>query len=397
MTTRAAALAALLALPATAYIEVLYPLQQVLNESEVIAEGVLEKVDATNRIASCRITRTLKGKCGYEVIRMNMSGGQEWHPDVIMKHFVPGQPMLIFYNAERRAEGYLNRFFFQLYGDAGAPSEKAWWTFTHIEIRMNRTFNGTVPELSDLVQKILSGRAKPPAPNAKLPPISRESVRALPAPGEAVDETALPAPFLKPGLARKLDPRTAHRTFATHEQGFLKHWLVLGPVPLGPQASEHAEAVQKAFFDKEWFPKPAEARPRELEKAAVDGAELEWEPAEAADAVLEFAAADNVLNVAVCYVISEADLDGLALLVGSDDGCRVLLNGREVHRVHAGRGVTPDEDRIADVRLRKGVNVLQAWVINGGGPSGLAARFVDASGAPAKGLTVSRSPTPDAK
>ena len=395
MTIRAAALALLLALPATAYIEALYPLQQVLNESEVIAEGVIEKVDAVNRIASCRVTRTLKGKCGYEVIRMNMSGGQEWHPDVIMRHFVPGQPMLIFYNAERRAEGYLNRFFFQLYGDAGAPADKAWWTFTHIEIRMNRTYNGTVPELSDLVQKILSGRAKVPAPHAKTPPISRESVRALPAPGEAVDETALPAPFLKPGLARKVDPKAAHRTYPPHEQGFLRHWLVLGPVPLGPPAAEHAEAAQKPLLDKAWI--PADAKPRELEKGAVEGVDLDWEPAEAADAILEFPPAENVLHLAACYVVAEAELDGLALLVGSDDGCRVLLNGREIHRRYAGRGVTPDEDRIAGLKLQKGVNVLQVWVINGGGPSGLAARFVDAQGAPAKGLLVSRSPTPEAR
>jgi hypothetical protein len=377
------------------YVEALYPLAQVLSESEIIAEAVVEKVDATNKVATAKVTKSLKGKCGYETLRMNFSGGQEWHPEAIMKHVVVGQPMLIFYNAERRAEGYVNRFFFQLYGDAGAPPDKAWWTYTHIEIRMNRTFNGTVAELSDLVSKIQGGQAQAPAPNAKLPPISRDTVRALPAPGEAVDETALPAPFLKAGLARRLDPKTANVSFAPNDQGFLRHWLVLGPIPLGPTASEHTEAAQKAFFDKAWV--PAEAAPRELEKVAVDGTDLTWEAAEAADWVLDFGAADNSLHIAVAYVVAEADLPNLTMLLGSDDGCRVRLNGKDVHRAYGGRGYAADQDRVAGVTLRKGVNVLQAWVINGGGPTGVGVRFVDAAGVPAKGLRVSRSPTPDAK
>jgi hypothetical protein len=394
---RTAALLAMLAPAATAYVEALYPLQQVLGESEVIAEGLIEKVDATSRIASCRITKTFKGKCGFEVVRMNLSTGQEWHPDVIMKHFVPGQPMLIFYNAERRAEAYVNRFFFQLYGDVGTPPEKAWWTFTHIEVKMNRTFNGTVPELSDLVQKVLSGRAKVPAPNPKPPPISRDSVRALPAPGEAVDETALPAPFLKAGLTRRLDPRSAHLAYPTSEQGFLRHWLVLGPIPLGPRGSEPSEAVQKAFLDKEWFPKAAEARPRELEKTAVGGADLEWSPAEAGDATLEFGAAENALHIAVCYVVAETDLAGVTMLVAADDGGRVLLDGKEIHRGYPGRGTLPAPDRIEGLTLHKGVNVLQAWVVNGRGPTGLSVRFLDAAGTALKSLRVSRSSTPELK
>jgi hypothetical protein len=181
-----------------AYVEAVYPLQQVLNESEVIAEGVIEKVDVQNHTAFLKVTRSLKGQCAYAIIRMNFSGGQAFHPDAIKKHLVVGAPALIFYNAGRQAEVYLNRFFFQLYGDAGAAPEKAWWTFTHIEIRMNRTFVGPVPELSDLVGKILAGKAKPPAPDGKIPPMDAATLKALPAPLEAVaDEAALPLPFAR--------------------------------------------------------------------------------------------------------------------------------------------------------------------------------------------------------
>jgi hypothetical protein len=52
---RAAAASALLlalaALPAGAYVEAVYPLQQVIAESSVIVEGVVEKHDPEKQIA----------------------------------------------------------------------------------------------------------------------------------------------------------------------------------------------------------------------------------------------------------------------------------------------------------------------------------------------------------
>lgn len=190
------------------YVEALYPLKQVLAESEVIAEGVIEKVDKENHTAFLRIHRSLKGSCAYPVIRMNFSGGQDFHPDAVRKHLVVGAPAMIFYNAGRQAEVYLNRFFLQLYGDAGAPPEKAWWTFTHIEIRMNRTFHGTVPELSKVVGEVLAGKAKPPEPEPQRPAMNAETIKALPAPLEPVaDEAALPAPFARKAPAKPAKPR----------------------------------------------------------------------------------------------------------------------------------------------------------------------------------------------
>jgi hypothetical protein len=196
------------ALPAGAYVEAVYPLQQVIAESEVIAEGVVEKHDPGKKIAFIKIQKSLKGKCHYDVIRINYGGGQFYHPAVLPKHLVPGAPAIIFYNAGRQSQTYLNRFFFQIYGDAGAPPEKAWWNMTHIEIRMNRTFNGTVPQLSELLQKILSGRAKAPAPDPRIPPMDEATLKALPAHGEPADETTLPAPFL-PRTVKLGKPREA--------------------------------------------------------------------------------------------------------------------------------------------------------------------------------------------
>src|SRR5437667_8930280 len=88
-----------LAAAGVAYIEALYPLQQFMAESEVIAEGVIEKSDPKNKTFIIKVRKSLKGKCAYEQIRVNVGPGQEWHPDAAMPHFVAGAPAVIFYNA----------------------------------------------------------------------------------------------------------------------------------------------------------------------------------------------------------------------------------------------------------------------------------------------------------
>lgn len=374
---RALAVLALAATSSAAYIEALYPLRQVIDESEVVAEALIERVDAVNKIAEARVRKVWKGACAYEVLRLNLSTGDDWHPDVLLKHVVPGQPMLIFYNAERRAEAYLNRFFFQLYGDPRVPPEKAWWTFTHIEIRMNRTFNGPLADLA----AVCEGRTKPPEPEPRRPAITRNTVRALPAPGHPVDEAALPLPFRKDPPALKPNAR-AH---PVDDRGFLGHWLVLGPVPLDAAAVNPAAEIQKPFLEK------AAGSPGEYLTSSIDGAAFVWEPAEAVDGLLDLGSVENSLRLAACHVIAETDLEGLTLLAGAGDSCRLVLNGREIHRACCARDVAPDQDRIPGISLKKGANLLQAWVVNGGGSSGLALRFVDASGAPATSLKAARS------
>jgi hypothetical protein len=205
---RAFALVLLTALSAegSAYIDALYPLQQFIDESEVIAEGVVEKTDPKKGISVVRVTKSIKGKCPYDLVRLNLGVGQEWHPEVVMPHLVVGAPAVIFYNAERRAEIYVNRFFLQLAGDSAQPADKAWWSFTHVEVHCTRTFNGTTEELSKILADVQAGKAKPPPADPKAPPITKESLKALPVWGQAVDAEKLPAPFVRrdPTRPRKL-------------------------------------------------------------------------------------------------------------------------------------------------------------------------------------------------
>jgi hypothetical protein len=195
----------LVAVPAGAYIEALYPLAQFISESQVIVEGTIEKVDEKTKTCFIKVGKCLKGRCGYETIRVSVGGGQEWHPEVVMRHLKVGAPTVMFYNAERRAEIYLNRFFCQVYGDATQPADKAWWNFTHVEIYCNRTFVGTPEELSRTVADVLAGKAKAPPPDPKLPAITPVHLRSL-APWGAPAEK-LPPSFARTEPARAPKPR----------------------------------------------------------------------------------------------------------------------------------------------------------------------------------------------
>ena len=367
-------LAALRATPALGYIEALMPLKNVMKESTVIAEGVIEKADAGKKIATLKITRTLKGKCAYERIKMNCSAGKFWHSDVIMRHMVVGAPAIIFYNDGLAAEVYLNRFFLQIHGAAAETPEKTWWNYHHIEIRMNRAFNGTVDDLRDTVEKTLAGKGKPPAAEARIPVITRQSVDELPAFGEPIDEAKIPLPF------RKFDPtlKPDAGPIAVNGEGFIRRWLILGPIPLGNAANDPGAALSK-----EWLPGLRNLTPGPTEKATVADLELRWDVADCSDYFLDMGGSENSITIAVTYILCEDDAAEVTLRTGSDDHAAWWLNGREVQRFIGGRGVEKDQDRTPEpVTLKKGVNVLMAAVINGGGPTAACARFVDKANAP---------------
>ncbi len=209
---RALALVALALAPRPLpYIEVLTPLQQLMSESEVIAEGVIESADPQKKTCVVKVMKSLKGKCPYTHIRMNLGRGVAWESDAgmqsdaAMKHYVAGARAVLFYKTDPRiqvswkGELFVSRFFSSLRVKSDVPPEKATWEWEQIEIMFNRTFNGTAEELSTLVTGVLSGKQRAPAPAPRVPQIKKEDVLALPPPGAKVAEAKLPAPFRKNG------------------------------------------------------------------------------------------------------------------------------------------------------------------------------------------------------
>jgi len=82
----------------------------------------------------------------------------------------------------------------------------------------------------------------------------------------------------------------------------------------------------------------------------------------------------------------------LQMLVGSDDGAKVYLNGKEVLKVAAVRELIEDQDTVSDITLNAGVNVLVFKVVNETSIWQGCIRFTDARGNPVDGISVTLDP-----
>ncbi|HWE39988.1 MAG TPA: hypothetical protein VG406_25780 [Isosphaeraceae bacterium] len=175
------------------------------------------------------------------------------------------------------------------------------------------------------------------------------------------------------------------------EEGYIVRWLVLAPIPFadgqtGPEALD-AEQVEGA----------AKLAPKEGQTLRVGGRELTWKAVEAKAAPLNFNDAlghrtDDSVGFAVCYVVSDADRDGVILRSGSDDELKVYLNGKMVLRKPNPRILDPDQDVVEGLRLKKGANILILKVVNEKMDWSACVRFTDRDGNILKGLEARASP-----
>jgi hypothetical protein len=113
------------------------------------------------------------------------------------------------------------------------------------------------------------------------------------------------------------------------------------------------------------------------------GGTLSWQKASAGkDGVLNFLNLSKVKENAVAYawaVIHADEACQVQMRLGSDDGCKVWLNGELVHNQPGDRGLQRDGDRF-DVKLVAGDNPLLVKVEQGGGDWALCVRLGSPSG-----------------
>jgi hypothetical protein len=364
-----AALALAAAWPAAAYIEALQALKGVVQESHVIARGVVDAVSLEKKVLIVRVVKAVKGKSAYERIRIDMNTGETWHPEAALRHATVGAPVAIFYtkaeNSDKAAQSliYCNRFFMMVNGDDPV------WRFSKIELAMNRVYHGTAEELNDLVFKVLSGRTKPPPPTTQLRPWTRETLEALPPPpkeGEKWGEFDAAKAF------------ALKKTFEPDAEGFLQYWLLAGPIP------------QKAGVA------PPQGAPKEGDKVGEHALKahqaVEYFVDLTAYASEQGREANDAVFYGAAYLFVEQDVADLKLAVGSDDGSTWWLNGEQVAKSEETRGIGKDQNTSKPLALKKGRNVLVMAVTNKGGPASACARFLDRDGKPFRALVNDSSP-----
>jgi hypothetical protein len=223
--------------------------------------------------------------------------------------------------------------------------------------------------------------APPPAPRPSPPP-EPISVRP-PAPAPA------PPPPPPPLLKAKTAPRDPSRL---DEEGFIRYWLLLGPIPARRESAGAAEVTD------ERVPNEAALRPKSEERVSIAGKDYVWKRHRSPEFLVDFkkfaegGRTEHVVAYAVCYLVSPEERRDVRLYAGSNDQCRVYLNGTSVLLQPKSRTLLKDQDAVSGLTLKQGHNVVVFKVANEGGNWQGCLRFGDASGAPIVDLHVTSAP-----
>jgi hypothetical protein len=193
-----------------------------------------------------------------------------------------------------------------------------------------------------------------------------------------------PAPTLKSPAS----PRSA-----PDADGFIRRWLLLEPIA----STGLTENVVREAVKKEYFPKQFTIIPRGGEKVMVGDRELAWHAVDTTEYninLFHFARSlgkptSDVLFWAVTIVHAPQEIRGVRLAIGSNAASVWCVNGQEVVGIYGDRQTVIDDGVSKRITLKKGVNVLRAVIINGGGATDFCARFLDTDDKPLKTFTVS--------
>ncbi len=183
----------------------------------------------------------------------------------------------------------------------------------------------------------------------------------------------------------------AEDAFKPDEDGFIRNWLILAPLPFG-DAQNGTDAL-----GKQQVPDEAKLEPKEGDKVKSGDKELAWKPYKAESYLLDFNAflkqqTEDSVGYAVCYLVADREMKDLTMKTGSDDQAKVYLNGKEVFKNEEARPADKDQDSTPNLTLKKGVNVVVFKVVNEKEDWSGCLRFTDKDGKPVTDLKVSLKP-----
>jgi pimeloyl-ACP methyl ester carboxylesterase len=154
---------------------------------------------------------------------------------------------------------------------------------------------------------------------------------------------------------------------------FLQDWLILGSIPISGVGD-----IDKDFLAE--YGGEANVQPAQGQAVTIGGSEMKWAPVKAKDIVdLRKLFQGGRTEDAVAYAYTTLNLKKAGMIylsLGSDDGVKVWLNGRQVHRVLLQRALTLDEDGlVADANA--GENHLLLKIQQSKGDWGFAVRMLE--------------------
>ena len=178
------------------------------------------------------------------------------------------------------------------------------------------------------------------------------------------------------------------QTLRAQDPGMIKQWLLLAPIPF--EGTNGAKAL-----DEEQIPNEAQLHPQSSEHVTTAVGELVWKAVYSENYLLDVAqilgkSQRSSVAYAVCYIWSDSEQDNLVMRVGSDQQSKIFLNGRLVHRrlngTQDGRTYIADQDAVAGVKLKAGINVLVFKLVHEDRAWRGSIRFCDSADQPLKGI-----------
>jgi hypothetical protein len=176
------------------------------------------------------------------------------------------------------------------------------------------------------------------------------------------------------------------------DEGFIRRWLVLEPMP----ATGVAEAAFRPVATQERFLKELTTVPQDGEALTIDGVEYKWHAYDSSRFnvnLYHFSYAlskptDRVHWWVATVIDCPEEMKNVRLAIGSNDASIWWLNGEELIGLYNNRMDTVDDGVSKKVTLKKGKNVLRAAIANEMGPSDFSARILDANEQPVKSYTI---------
>ena len=161
---------------------------------------------------------------------------------------------------------------------------------------------------------------------------------------------------------------------------WLKDWLLVGPIPLEKKNETSGHFKHISGFETDFLKSVGgEANPNLKKNAIVrfSGGKTQCIFYQSPDSMVNLVKTLSAEPLIAAYGYTEVEcpeIQTINLALGTNDGCRVWLNGEQILDVPTERGLFIDDD-IIPVVLKKGKNTLLIKVEQRGGAWGFCARF----------------------
>ena len=151
-----------------AFIEREYTIREVLDACTNIVFGEVKSVDKGRLRGVITVQKDVKGKSELKEIKMNFATGhykRGTSPEKMVRLLKPGMPIIVFYREHYGIDSmcFIDNTWFQMRAYRGGYGV-SWWTFTHIDPMMSRTFDGKTKAFQKIVVDMLAGKMWVAAP-----------------------------------------------------------------------------------------------------------------------------------------------------------------------------------------------------------------------------------------